>query len=178
VHGYARRQEWRVSRVAGPTGPPAGLGNRPTPVNGCPQRSVLRTTRLGSNASGHRSAVRAEDCGRSTKTRPLANVGPVVRTRPATGKSIVARHVTRFWTACTRDTWLSSLRTDQPRTPDRFSRRHPLAAAASVVAPPKCWDKRGRRHRSGVAPSISAQPRWDIPASGPPSIALWARRRP
>src|ERR1035437_23835 len=75
--------------------PPAGLGNRPTPVNGCPQRSVLRTTRLGSNASGHRSAVRAEDCGRSTKTRPLANVGPGVRLRPATGKSIVHRPGTR-----------------------------------------------------------------------------------
>ena len=81
--------------MAGPTGPPAGLGNRPTPVKRCPQRSVLRTTRLGSNASGHRSAVRAEDCGRSTKTRPLANVGPGVRLRPATGKSIVHRPGTR-----------------------------------------------------------------------------------
>jgi len=38
MHGYARRQQWRVSRVAGPAGPPARLGNRLTPVNGCPQR--------------------------------------------------------------------------------------------------------------------------------------------
>jgi hypothetical protein len=43
MHGYAPRQEWRVSRVAGPAGPPARLGNRPTPpVNGCPQRMAYR----------------------------------------------------------------------------------------------------------------------------------------
>ena len=31
-----------LSRVAAPAGPPARLGNRPTPVNGCPQRILLR----------------------------------------------------------------------------------------------------------------------------------------
>ena len=32
MHGYARLQQWRVSRVAGSAGPPARLGNRPTSV--------------------------------------------------------------------------------------------------------------------------------------------------
>jgi hypothetical protein len=31
MHGYARRQQWRVSRWQGLLGPPAGWGNRPTP---------------------------------------------------------------------------------------------------------------------------------------------------
>jgi hypothetical protein len=30
MHVYARRQQWRVARTAGPAGPPARLGNRPT----------------------------------------------------------------------------------------------------------------------------------------------------
>src|SRR5664280_1936121 len=38
MHGYARQQTVEGSRVAGPAGPPARLGNRPTPVNGCSQR--------------------------------------------------------------------------------------------------------------------------------------------
>src|SRR5665647_2843137 len=61
MHGCARRQQWRVSRVAGPAGPPARLGNRPTPVNGCPQRIRLRTlsetfqpTAPGWSSSRHR----------------------------------------------------------------------------------------------------------------------------
>ena len=57
MHGYARRQQVRVARVAGPAGPPARFGNRPTPVNGCPQRIVLRSPGLGSDESAHRSGT-------------------------------------------------------------------------------------------------------------------------
>ena len=34
MHGYARRQQGRVSHVAGPAGPPARLVNRPTRSTG------------------------------------------------------------------------------------------------------------------------------------------------
>ena len=39
---------WRVSRVTRPAGPPARLGNRPTPVNDCPQddRQLKQLSRL------------------------------------------------------------------------------------------------------------------------------------
>ena len=56
MHGYARRQQCRVSRVAGPAGPPARLGNRPTPVNDCPQDDPPWPR------SGTRQASRVRDC--------------------------------------------------------------------------------------------------------------------